>query len=115
MVMSASEKSVIRLDKPRNVEKKHRTSRPKKSEAELVQNFWAAPVQAFFGQESIAAVIQRNVKTLESDRWRGIGIAFRKCSGRVLYRKSDVIAWLEGHELVASTSQYKFREVSHVD
>jgi hypothetical protein len=92
------------------ISKKHRSSKPKKSENELIQNFWAAPLEAFFGQETIAPVVKCNIKTLECDRWRGRGIPYRKCSGRVLYRKADVIAWLESHELIMSTSEYKAKE-----
>ncbi len=91
--------------------RKQRTSKPKKSDVELVSIFWAAPNEAFFGQETIAPVINKSIKTLEADRWRGNGISFRKCSGRVLYQKLDVIKWIEGHQLVRSTSD---AEVNHV-
>lgn len=92
--------------------RKKRTSKPKKSESELVSIFWASPQEAFFGQETIAPVINKSIKTLEADRWRGNGIPFRKCSGRVLYQKFDVVKWIEGHELVHSTSD---TEVNHVE
>lgn len=93
-----------------NTEQKRRSPKPKKNCTELIQIFWAAPPEAFFGQDTISLVTNRNTKTLESDRWRGTGIPFRRCMGRVLYRKSDVIGWLESHELVISTSQYKSKE-----
>lgn len=86
---------------------KKRSNRLKKSDSELVQIFWAAPPEAFFSQEIVAPVVNCKIKTLECDRWRGQGIPYRKCSGRVLYRKLDVVAWLEGHELISSTSKYK--------
>lgn len=89
-----------------------RRSIQQKPNSELVQIFWAAPNEAFFGQETIAPVIQRSIKSLESDRWRGQGIPFRKCLGRVVYKKSDVIAWIENHALVTSTSEYN-KEVNH--
>lgn len=85
--------------------------KPKKSAVESVQIFWNAPMEAFFGQETIAPVINSSTKTLECDRWRRRGIPFRKTiTGRVLYRKSDVVAWLEGHQLISSTSEYKQEE-----
>jgi hypothetical protein len=88
--------------------------RVRKSEMELVNIFWAAPNEAFFGQETIAPVTNASAKTLEANRWKGVGIPYRKTSGRrILYRKSDVITWLEGHQLVNSTSKYKC-EVNHV-
>lgn len=87
-----------------------RIKRTKKTDTELVAIFWDSPLDALFGQETVAAVTQRSPKTLECDRWRGQGIPFRKCSGRVLYRKADVIAWVESHQLMNSTSEY---EVCH--
>ncbi len=96
------------------IPRKQRNKRLKKSDAELIQLFWSAPNEAFFGQETVAPVTNTSVKTLESNRWRGKGIPYRKCSGRVLYRKSDVIAWLEGHELVYSTSEYQKEGMDNV-
>ena len=95
-----------------NKSRKPRTIIPRRPEIELIKIFWAAPPEALFGQETIASVIQRGIKSLESDRWRGKGIPYRKCSGRVVYRKSDVIDWIENHKLVTSTSEYN-QEVSH--
>lgn len=81
---------------------KGRKRRPKtkKADAELIQCFWDAPMEAFFGQETMAPVTNKSIKTLESDRWRGAGLPYRKCSGRVLYRKVDVVSWIESHELI---------------
>lgn len=86
-----------------------RTSKVKKPDFELVTVFWSAPNEALFGQETIALITNRSPKTLECDRWRGQGVKYRKCSGRVLYRKADVIAWIESYELVNSTSEYEVR------
>lgn len=83
-----------------------RTPKPKKTDAELVAEFWTAPNEALFGQETVAPVLNRSIKTLESDRWRGKGIPFRKCKGRINYKKADVLNWIEAYELVTSTSQY---------
>jgi len=92
--------------------KKRRSIYQQKPDSELVQIFWVAPMEAFFGQETIAPVTNKSIKTLESNRWRGFGIPYRKIGGRVLYQKRDVIDWLESHELVTSTSEYK-KEVKH--
>lgn len=62
-------------------------------------------MEAFFSQEIVAPVTSKSLKTLEAERWRGNGIPYRKCSGRVLYRKLDVVQWLEGHALIHSTSE----------
>jgi hypothetical protein len=86
--------------------KRRRTTKTRKSDVELVKMFWISPEEAFFGQEVIAPVSNKSIKTLESDRWRGAGIPYRKIGGRVLYQKRDVINWLESHALVTSTSEY---------
>ena len=94
------------------ISRKQRSTKPKKSETELVEIFWASAIEAFFGQETIAPVTNKSIKTLECDRWRGVGIPYRKISGRVLYKKRDVISWLESHALVTSTSEYN-KEAQH--
>ena len=84
-----------------------RTQKAKIPNFELIQIFWRSPLEAFFSQDTVSAVTGRSIKTLECDRWRGIAIPFRKVGGKVLYRKSDIVNYLESHELVISTSQYK--------
>lgn len=84
------------------VSRKQRNKRLKKTDAEFIQLFWNSPNEAFFGQEVVSPVINISAKTLEWNRWQHKGIPYRKCGGRVLYRKSDVIAWVEAHELVSS-------------
>lgn len=96
----------------KTINRKQRSSKPKKTETELIQSFWLAPPEAYFDQFTIAPVTGRMPKTLECDRWKKSGIPFRKIGGRVLYQKRDVIHWLESHALVTSTSEYK-RGVSH--
>ena len=97
---------------PRKKSDKCRIPRQKKADAELVQIFWAAPQEAYFDQFTVAPVTGRSTKTLECDRWRGKGIPFRKVGGRILYKKGDVINWLESYARVTSTSEYK-QEVGH--
>jgi len=79
--------------------------KPLRTTLEHIQEFWGAPMSAFFGQATIAIVCDCSTATLESNRWRGIGIPYRKVSGRVLYRKCDVVQWLEKHALIQSTSE----------
>jgi hypothetical protein len=89
--------------------KKPRKITLKKPDNELVDIFWTSSLEAFFGQETIAPVTNRSIKTLECERWRGLGIPYRKVGGRVLYQKRDVINWLESHALITSTCD----EVQH--
>lgn len=88
-------------------EAKKRSKKTKKLDSDSIRIFWDAPSDAFFGQEIVAHVTNSSVKTLECNRWRKLGIPFRKVSGRVLYRKVDVVRYLESHELVLNTSQYE--------
>ena len=74
--------------------------------AQLIEVFWSGHPSAFFNQKVVAAVRNVSISTLENERWRGIGMPFRKVKGRVLYQKSDVINFLESYALVTSTSQY---------
>lgn len=85
---------------------KRRKRKPKLSETESIQLFWSSPLEARFGEEIVAAVRQASVKTLQGERWRGEGIPFSKVGHRVLYKKADVIAWLESFPIVNNTSQY---------
>lgn len=91
----------------------HAECRISEKEFELVRQFWDALPETYFDQFTVAPVTGRKPKTLECDRWKKSGIPYRKVQGRVLYQKKDVIAWLEGHPLVNSTSEYK--EVSSHD
>jgi len=47
---------------------------PRKTDIELIEIFWSAPQEAFFGQETIAPVTNKSIKTLECDRWRKKGM-----------------------------------------
>lgn len=87
--------------------KKRFCFKPKKIKQEQNRIFWEAHPDTFFGDPTISVVTGRSIKTLQCDRWRKSGIPFRKVGGRVLYKKSDVVTWLESHPLVHSTSEYK--------
>lgn len=90
-----------------NTQQITRRKKHQKPDLEQIKEFWEAPIEAFFSEAKLAPVIGCSVKTLQCNRWRKSGIPFRKVSGRVLYKKADVIAWLESHPIVHSTSEYK--------
>ena len=71
----------------------------------LVNEFWNAHPLALFNQVVIACVRNVSVGTLENERWRGMGIPYRKVCGRILYRKEDVVNFLENYALQTSTSK----------
>ncbi|MBE4791718.1 helix-turn-helix domain-containing protein [Streptomyces caniscabiei] len=56
---------------------------------------WLTPSEA-------AKLAKLSVRTLSDRRWKKIGPPYRKLSpgkgGRVRYRRSDVLAWLQGDQ-----------------
>jgi hypothetical protein len=69
-----------------------------------VAEFWAAPDEAFFNQATIAAVLCCSEAKMERDRWAGTGTPYHKIGRRCLYRKADVVKWIEGHSPTLSSS-----------
>jgi hypothetical protein len=63
--------------------------------------FWQAPEAALFPTKIIAKVRCVSEALLERERWAGTGPKSIKLGGRVLYRKSDVLAWIALHEEAA--------------
>ena len=80
------------------------------SRLDLIQEYELAPDWALFSQETVAAIRDCSLATLERDRWIGIGIPFIKMGRLVRYRKSDIRAWLESHHAIKSTSMETVHE-----
>ncbi|OGT35279.1 MAG: hypothetical protein A3F11_10135 [Gammaproteobacteria bacterium RIFCSPHIGHO2_12_FULL_37_14] len=70
----------------------------------LINEYEQAPNWALFSQETVAAIRDCSLATLERERWAGTGIRFVKMGRLVRYRKSEINAWLERHPSVLSTS-----------
>jgi len=68
-----------------------------KSNIELTKDFWEAHEQTLFDQKTIAAVLCINYKTLEMHRWKEIGIKYIRIGRHILYRKIDVIKYIDDH------------------
>lgn len=77
------------------------------SDDQLVARFWAAPGEALFGQSVIAPVLDMSEQWCERARFCGGGPKFIKLGRSVVYRKSDVVAWINSHATVSSTSEYQ--------
>jgi hypothetical protein len=60
-----------------------------------VLTFWASPPEALFSSPVVAAVRNVSVALLERERWLGNGPPYRKIRGRVLYRKGDLLSWID--------------------
>lgn len=74
------------------------------SRIELINEYERAPDWTIFSQETVAAIRDCSLATLERDRWVGTGVPFIKVGRLVRYRKSDIRAWLEQHQAIQSTS-----------
>ena len=74
------------------------------SRIDLINEYEQAPDWALFSQETVAAIRDCSLATLERDRWAGGGICYVKIGRLVRYRKADIRAWLERHQTVASTT-----------
>jgi hypothetical protein len=73
----------------------------------LRAEFWPAPLDALFDRSTVAAALNRSNAWLEMKATAGGGPPFLKFGRRVLYRKRDVLAWLDKNSISASsTSSY---------
>lgn len=75
------------------------------SRIDLIKEFELAPDWVLFSQETVAAIRDCSLATLERDSWIGNGIPFIKMGRLVRYRKSDIRAWLDQHISIPSTAQ----------
>lgn len=71
----------------------------------LITEYELSPDSALFSQETVAAIRNCSLATVERDRWAGSGIPFIKSGRMVRYRKKDIRDWLEKHKLFQSTTQ----------
>jgi hypothetical protein len=77
----------------------------KTSRLQLLNEFELAPDSALFNQQTIAAVLSCSTQLLERNRWAGTSVPYLKIGRKVLYRKSDVIDFLQQQKRYRSTSE----------
>ena len=83
------------------------TPKPKPTTADLRREFTEAHAEEFLTRPVVAAGIGYSLSWLELAATRGGGPPYYKRGRRVLYRKGDVLAWLEQNsQRVSSTSEY---------
>ncbi len=75
----------------------------KLSRLQLLNEFESAPASALFNQQTLAAVLDCSTQLLERNRWEGKGIPYLKIGRKVLYRKSDVLSFLQQQKIYRST------------
>jgi len=71
----------------------------------LIREYEEASDDTFFSQNTVAALRNCSLSTIERDRWAGIGVRFRKLGRMVRYRKSDIKKWFEKQDTFQSTAQ----------
>lgn len=76
----------------------------KTSRLNLLNEFESAPHSTLFNQQTIAAVLSCSTQLLERNRWAGGGVPYLKIGRKVLYRKSDVLSFLQQQKIYYSTS-----------
>lgn len=84
-----------------------KADRPAKTREELLKEFDAASACTLFTQETVAAIRDCSVYTIERDRWAGSGVPFLKIGRQVRYRKKNILEWLSNINVQRSTSKIK--------
>ena len=77
----------------------------KASRLDLITEYETAPDSALFSQDTVAAILDCSLATIERDRWIGKGIPFSKFGRLVRYQKTDIREWLEKHKSFRSTTE----------
>ncbi len=73
------------------------------SRIQLINEFESAPESTLFNQNTLAAVLDCSTQLLERNRWAGEGISYLKIGRRVLYRKIDILDFLQKKKVYRST------------
>lgn len=79
-------------------------SKTKLNRLQLINEFESAPDSMLFNQNTLAAILDCSTQLLERNRWAGEGVPYLKIGGKVLYRKSDVLEFLQQQKVYRSTS-----------
>jgi len=76
-----------------------------KNRIELLNEFYSAPLESLFPQQTLCAVLDCSTSLAERNRWAGLGVHFVKVGKAVRYFKKDILAYLEKCGIQPSTSQ----------
>ena len=74
-------------------------SKTKLNRLQLINEFESAPDSMLFNQNTLAAILNCSTQLLERNRWAGEGAPYLKIGGKVLYRKSDVLEFLQQQKI----------------
>jgi hypothetical protein len=81
-----------------------------KPRLELISEFYGAPPEALFPQETLCAVLGCSSALAERNRWAGSGVPFIKLNRSVRYKKADILQWIDQQKTFTSTSQVVCKE-----
>lgn len=76
-----------------------------KNRIALLAEFYSAPNEALFDQNTLCAVLNCSTALAERNRWVGTGVPYLKIGAFVRYKKSDILSYLDQQELQNSTAQ----------
>lgn len=68
----------------------------------------------FLTIQEAAELFRIKRRTLDNLRWQGLGPKFRRHGGRIVYRRSDLLAWSE-ERIATTTAQRRRRARSFLD
>lgn len=68
----------------------------------------------FLTTQEAADLVRIKRRTLDNLRWQGLGPKFRRHGGRIVYRRSDLLAWSE-QRVATTTAQRRRRSCSFPD
>ncbi|MCR9192550.1 MAG: DNA-binding protein [Gammaproteobacteria bacterium] len=71
---------------------------------QLLNEFESAPHSALFNQNTLAAILNCSTQLLERNRWAGEGVPYIKIGRKVLYRKREVLDFIQRQKTYHSTS-----------
>lgn len=71
----------------------------------ILEEFNAAPEDAWFSQKTPAALRDCSEALIERERWSGGGIPFVRCGRSVRYTKRSILEWLAKHIPLRSTTE----------
>lgn len=78
-------------------------SKTKLNRLALISEFESAPDSMLFNQNTLAAILDCSTQLLERNRWAGEGVPYLKIGRKVLYRKSDVLSFIQQQKIYRST------------
>lgn len=79
-----------------------------------ISNFLSAPADALLPTKIVAAYLNKSISWFNCKAVSGGGIPYIKLGNKRLYKKQDVLDWLDSQtSKVTSTSEYSKKEINY--